>query len=304
MGPSCADTRIDELAARQYGVVSRTQLLTAGVSANAIDHRLRKGRLRRVHRGVYHAGPITGRYQAEMAAVLGCGPGAALSDRTAAGLWGMLPSNPEAPVDVVGPRSLRGPASGVRLHRRGSLPDDEVAERHGLPLTTPARTVIDLASGIGSYELERALAGALRRDIVAVDAIEVLLTRYPRRKGYRTLRSLLDDARGPMLTRSEAEARFLALLRRGGLDRPRTNAVVNGLEVDFFWPDRGVVVEVDGFAFHSNRTAFEHDRDRGTLLSAKGNVVLRFTWRQITKEPEKVLVRISLTLGSRTGSSG
>lgn len=299
MGHDSTDARIQELAARQHGVVARAQLLGAGVSVGAIDHRLRKGTLRQVHRGVYRTGPITARYQAEMAAALACGPDAALSDRTAAGIWDLMPPRqPEAPVDVAGPRSLRGPASGVRLHRRGPLEPDEMAQRHGLPLTTPGRTVLDLASSLGPYELERVLARALRDGLISRESVEAMLLRHPHRRGCRTLRALLDDT-GPAFTRSEAEARFLALLRKGDVPRPRTNVVVCGLEVDFFWPDRSLVVEVDGFAYHAHRNAFENDRARDGMLAAENLSVIRFTWRQIHNEPERVLVRLCMALGAR-----
>lgn len=295
-----ADERIHELAAPQHGVVTRAQLREAGLSRGAIEHRLSKGVLQPVHRGVYRTGPITARYQPEMAAVLACGPATALSDRTAAALVGMLPARqPEAPVDVTGPSTLRGPA-GVRLHRR-DLEDDEVTERHGLPLTTPPRTVLDLASGLGPCEMERALARATKRGIVTLDAVEAMLMRHPRRPGCRTLRALLEAAAGPALTRSEAEALFLALLRNYGVPRPRTNVVVCGFEVDFYWPDRGVVVEVDGFAYHSHRGAFENDRDRGLMLAGEGLTLIRVTWRQLQHEPEKVMGQLCLTLGMRAG---
>lgn len=300
-----ADERILALASRQHGVVTRSQLLAAGVAVGAISHRLKKGTLQSLHRGVYRTGPITARFQPEMAAALACGPEAVLSDLTAAGIWDMMsPRQPDSPVDVAGPRSLRGPASGVHLHRRGTLEDDEVVQRHSLPLTTPARTVLDLAAQLDPYQLERVLARALARNLVTVDAVQAMLLRHPRRKGCRTLRMILADATGPALTRSEAEARCLALLRKGGVPRPRTNAVVRGLEVDFFWPDRGVIVEVDGYTFHSHRNAFENDRRRDSILAADNLLVIRLTWRQIQNEPEKVLVRLGMALGARTRGPG
>lgn len=299
-----ADGRIYELAGAQHGVVTRSQLVESGVSPGAIDHRLRKGTLRRIHRGVYSAGPIAARYRLEMAAVLACGPSAALSDRTAAAVWGLAPPrHREAPIDVVGPRSLRGPASGVRLHRR-VLSSDEVSTRHGIPLTTPPRTLLDLASSLGPHQLERTLAGALRRGLVGLDAIEAMLLRHPRRRGCRALRALVRDAAGPALTRSEGEARFLALLRKGGVPRPRVNAVVGGLEVDFLWPEHGIVAEVDGFAFHSHRSAFENDRRRDAILAAGGLTVVRVTWRQLQHEPERVLARLCMALGARSVFTG
>jgi very-short-patch-repair endonuclease len=304
MGQRQADERIHDLAARQHGVVARSQLLGAGVSAGAIDHRLRRGTLRPIHRGVYRTGPVTARYLPEAAAMLACGPDAALSDRSAAGIWGMMPApQREAPVDVAGPRSLRGPAAGVRLHRR-QLEPDEITQRHGLPLTTPARTILDLASGLGPYPLERVLARAMKREIVACDAVEAMLLRHPHRRGCRTLRTLLDAAAGPAFTRSEPEALFLALLRKARVPRPRTNAVLYGLEVDFFWPDQAVVVEVDGFAYHSQRSTFESDRRRDRILASEGLTVIRVTWRQIQNEPEQILACLCMALGARTSRRG
>ncbi len=299
-----ADTRIHEAAARQHGVVTRVQLLRCGVSRGAIEHRLKKGTLRRLHYGVYCAGPVTARYQREMAAGLACGPDAALSHRTAGGLWAMMPApQRDAPVEVAAPRSIRGPACGVRLYRM-ALEPDEITRRHELPVTTPARTVLDLASGLGPYELERIFARALRQKLITCEAVEAMLLRHPGRPGCRTLRALLADAVGPALVRSEAEAGFLALLRKAGVPRPRSNVVVHGLEVDFFWPDRGLVAEVDGFAHHSHRSAFENDRRRDHILAAEGLIVLRFTWRQIHGEPETVLARLCMALGARSGGQG
>lgn len=295
------DALIQEIAARQHGVVARAQLLEAGVSPGAIDHRRKNRTLRPVHRSVYRVGPIAGPYQREMAAVLACAPDGVIGLRTAAGIFGIIaPPGPTEPVDVVGPTSLRGPATGVRVHRRRVPDPDEILRRHGIPLTAPARTLLDLASSLGSSELERAFARALRSGLVDVDSMAATLERHPRRPGCRDLRALVEHAAGPAFTRSEAEARFFDLLRRGGVPRPRLNALVHGLEVDFYWPDREVVVEIDGFSYHSDRSSFENDRHRDALLAAHGIVVVRFTWRQIQSEPEKTLVRLAMALGART----
>ena len=299
------DLRIHDLAARQHGVVTRLQLLGAGLGRGAISHRLRKGTLQPIYRGIYGVGPIQSRHQLEMAVVLACGPEAALSDRTAGAIWGIMqPRQPEAPIEATGPRSLRGPGAGVVLRRRRVPPSpDEVTQRYRLPLTTPARTILDLSSCLDQYDLERVTARAFDRGLATPGEVESLLLRHPHRRGCRTLRALLRDAGGPSLTRSEAERRFLALIRNAGVPRPLANAVVHGLEVDFHWADRGVVVEVDGFAHHSHRSAFENDRRRDGILAAEGLTVLRFTWRQIQREPERVLVRLCLTLGARSSGS-
>jgi len=231
--------------------------------------------------------------------VLACGPRAALSDQTAASLWGNMPTrHPKAPVVLTAPRSLRGPATGVRLHRRGRLELDEITKRHRLPLTTPPRTILDLASSLDACEMERVLARALKRNIVGVESLQLLLDRHPRSRGCGRIRTILSAAAEPSFTRSEAEAVLLALLRKGSVPRPLVNAVVAGLEVDFFWPDRGVVVEVDGFAYHSSRNAFENDHRRDSILASENLLVIRFTWRQLRNEPEKVLARLCMALGA------
>ena len=294
------DNKILEIAARQHGVVTRRQLREAGLSRGAVEHRLRKGTLRPVHRGVYRTGPTTAKYQAEAAALLACGDEAALTHRTAAAILGVLPEpRPERPVDVSGPRSLRGPRSGVRLHRVGPLPDGEVEGRHGLTVATPARTILDLAACLNPDDLERALAQAERRELVTLEQVRDIVDRYPGRPGRGRLLALLDDIAGPAFSRSPPELLLLKRLRKAGVPRHRTNVRIAGMEVDLLFPDHGVVVEIDGFRFHRQRPVFEGDRDRGSALTARGLTVLNFTPRQIAREFEKVLARLCLTLGTR-----
>jgi very-short-patch-repair endonuclease len=295
------DVRILEIAGRQHGVVARKQLREAGLSRGAVEHRLRKGVLRALHRGVYRTGPTTPRYQAEAAALLACGEDAVLTHRTAAGILGIIPEpRPEQPIDVSGPRSLRGPRSGVRLHRVGRLPDDEVERRYGLVVAAGPRTILDLASCLGPYDLERALARAERRDLVTLDRVRAIADRHPRRPGRGRLQALLDDIAEPALTRSPPERLLLKRLRRAGVPRPRANARIHGMEVDLLFPDYRLAVEIDGYAFHRQRPAFEDDRGRGAALAARGIMVLRFTPRQLKREPDKVLAQLCLALGART----
>jgi very-short-patch-repair endonuclease len=297
------DMRILEIAARQHGVVTREQLRHAGLSRGAIEHRLRKGTLQALHRGVYRTGPTTPKYQAEAAALLACGDDAVLTHRTAGGILSIIPEpRPEEPVDVSGPRTLRGPRTGVRLHRVGPLPDDEVESRHGLAVATAARTLLDLAPRLGPYDLERALAQAERRELVTLDQVRALARRYPGRPGHGRLRALLDDIEDAALTRSPPELHLLKRLRNAGVPQPRVNAVIDGMEVDLLFADHRLVVEVDGYAFHRQRPAFEEDRSRSASLAARGIMVLRFTPRQIRNEPDKVLARLCLALGTRTPS--
>jgi very-short-patch-repair endonuclease len=260
------------------------------------------GRLRRLHRGVYGTGPVTPRYQREAAALFACGDEAVLSYHTASALWGLTPAPPRnAPVDVTSTRHVRGPRQGVRFHRVCRLDRDEIDHRHGLPVTTPARTLLDIGCCIDSVELERALARAERSRVVMRDDVEAVLARYPRRRGAMALRVVLRAPGGPTLTRSEAEARFLRLIRRGAVASPKGNVMVEGVEVDFAWRTERLVVEIDGYAHHADRAAFERDRRRDGVLTAAGFRVIRFTWRQLDREPEAVLVRLAqaLALGRR-----
>ncbi len=294
------DARILEIAARQHGVVSRAQLRQAGLTRGAIEHRLRKRVLRAVHRGIYRTGPTTPKYQAEAAALLACGDEAVLTHRTAAGILRILPEpRPEQPVDVSCTRTLRGPRSGVRIHRVGRLPDDEVELRHGLAVAAGPRTLLDLAACLGPYDLERALARAERQELITLDRLRAIADRYPGRPGRGRLRKLLHDIAEPALTRSPPELLLLKKLRKAGVPLPRHNARIAGMEVDLLFPDHKLVVEVDGYMFHRQRPAFEEDRSRGAALAAAGLTVMRFTPRQLTREPDKVLARLCMALGAR-----
>ncbi|GMV03910.1 MAG: hypothetical protein AMXMBFR53_01920 [Gemmatimonadota bacterium] len=301
MGVLHPDMRILEIAARQHGVVGREQLRAAGLSRGAIEHRLRIGTLRPLHRGVYGTGPTTPKYQAEAAALLACGDQAVLTHQTAAGILRIVPEpRPGEPVHVSGPRTLRGPRSGVRLHRVGRLPADEVEGRRGLAVSTGPRTILDLAACLGPYDLERALAQAERQELVTLDQVRAVARRYPGRPGRGRLQALLDDIAAPELTRSQPEALLLKRLRRAGVPQPTANARIHGIEVDLLFPDYRLAVEIDGYAFHRQRPAFEEDRSRAAALAARGIMVLRFTPRQLTREPDKVLARLCLALGART----
>ncbi|MDT8341492.1 MAG: DUF559 domain-containing protein [Longimicrobiales bacterium] len=246
-------------------------------------------------------GPVTSKYQAEAAALLACGEEAVLTHQSAAGILGILPEpGPEELVHVSGPRTLRGSRSGVRLHRVGRPPADELDRRHGLDVTAGPRTILDLAACLGPYDLERALAQAERREVVTLDQVRRIADRYPGRAGRGRLQALLDDIVEPALTRSPPEVLFLKRLRTAGVPPPRTNARIHGIEVDLLFPDYRLAVEIDGYAFHRQRPAFEDDRSRSAALAARGFLVLRFTPRQLTKEPDRVLARLCLALGTRT----
>jgi len=232
-----------------------------------------------------------------MAAVLACGAGAVVSHRTATTLWALLAagSGPVA-VDVTVPAGARPRRPGIRVHRSDGLDPCHVTVVDGVPTTTPARTLLDLAGCAEPRDLERAVARAEREALTERGDLLALLDRYPRSPGGATLRRLLGGPGAPALTRSEAEARFLALIRKAQLPGPAVNAAAEGYEVDFLWREQGVVVEVDGFAFHSSRSRFEADRRRDARFSARGLRVVRVTWNQILEEPEATVVRVAQTL--------
>jgi very-short-patch-repair endonuclease len=293
---------IHDLARRQHGVVTRAQLLGAGLTARVVWRRLEQQRLRPIHRGVYLVGPLNAPHSREMAAVLACGPGAVVSHMTAAALWDVVPRpSPVTPVDVLVPGRWCGHRPGVQVRRVRRLGPGEVTRWNGIPVTAPARTLLDLAADLGregrSREMEQAVARAERGGLVTGPELRALVARYPRRMGVRLLRGVVEGHVGPVLTRSEAEERLLALIRGGRLPEPEVNVVVAGHEVDFLWAEERLVVEVDGYEFHSSKSCFEADRRRDAELSAAGFRVLRVTWRRITAERDAVLALIARTLG-------
>jgi very-short-patch-repair endonuclease len=287
-----------ELAARQHGAVGRAQLLSAGVPGHVIDRRVRSGLLRPVQRGVYRAEAVAGPHAREMTAVLACGAGALVSHRTAAYLWGLLPREADdAPIHVLTPGTARRLRPGLRIHRaRGLLPADAGCIRD-VPVTSVARTLVDVARVAGARQLEQALAYAEREELVERPALLAFTRRFPRRPGVPVLRALLrPGAAPPAWTRSDAEERLLGLVRRAQLRAPETNVRIDGMEVDFYWRAERLVVEVDGHAFHADARSFERDRRRDARLTARGLRVMRVTWRQLADESEATLARVAQAL--------
>jgi very-short-patch-repair endonuclease len=294
---------IGALAEEQHGVVARRQLLEAGLTSNLVRMRVNRGRLHPVHRGVYLVGPPVAPHLQEMAAVLACGEGAVVSHRSAAALWELLPHpGLSVPVDITIPILDRGHRPGIHAHRTATLDPSEVTERSRVPVTTAARTLLDLAGELRMRELERLFVQVEREQLSAPGEIGQLIARHPRRAGVGLLRALLSGEAAPALTRSQAEERFLALVRKAHLALPEANVGVGGYEADFLWRSQRLAVEVDGFEFHSSRRAFTRDRRRDSILSLKGLRVLRITWSQIVEEPEAVAALLAHNLavsGSR-----
>jgi very-short-patch-repair endonuclease len=183
----------------------------------------------------------------------------------------------------------------LRVHRAGLHPRD-TTRHHGIPTTAPARTLLDLATTEPTAELDRALNEARIRRLVSDPSLNEQFSRYPRHRGTAALRKATQAEQG--FTRSAAEQRALALIRRAGLPQPETNVKIEGHEVDLVWRAQRLIVEIDGYAFHSMRSSFEQDRRRDRSLVAAGWRIVRLTWRQLTEEPETVLVALTRALAS------
>jgi very-short-patch-repair endonuclease len=279
--PTTAERSLSELAARQQGMVSTPQLAAHGIDREVIGRLVASGWLTRMHVGVYRVGAFSGPFGDEMAALLACGPRSALSHRTSLHLWAIRER--VGPVEVIVPG---GRATASVRWKRAPLPPGDVVERHGMRVTTPARTLTDIAGTTTPRELARLVEEAQRLKLVTPGELAAAVERARGRTGVGRLKTILLSAAEPAFTRSEAERRLLELVREAGLPRPLTNVNVAGYEVDFLWPQHRLVVEVDGYEFHRSREAFERDRARDAALLVAGFRVLRVTWRQLTNEPQ------------------
>jgi predicted transcriptional regulator of viral defense system len=285
---------VAELAARQWGVVSLEQLRARGVARGAVEKAAAVGRLHPLHRGVYAVGHVRlGREGRYLAAVLACGTRAVLSHRSAAAWWGLL-QTAQAQVDVTSPHGHHAIA-GVRRHQARSLIAQDTTTHEGIPTTSVARTLLDLAATVRPDRLERALAQAERLQLYDQAAIADVLSRSNGHRGRAALTRA--TAREPKLTRSELEAIFLRLVRQAGLPEPESNLPLAALdhprlEPDFYWPTHRLVVETDGWETHGTRAAFQTDRRRDASLVAAGWRVMRFTYDDVVHEGPTVVRRL------------
>jgi very-short-patch-repair endonuclease len=295
------DARVAELAEAQYGAVTRQQLRDLGVGDTGIRERVRTRRLHRLHRGVYAVGhsvlPAKGHW---MAAVLACGEGAALS-HVAAAAHHQLRASSATLIDVtVRTRAGRRAPRGVRLHRSGRLSEEDVTVREGIPVTTVARTLLDLADVLSTQALTRVIAEADYLRLLDMTALIAVVERNPGRRGAK----LLEAAAGPLeLTRSALEERFLELVGRHGLPRPRAAVRIAGYEVDFYWPGAKLIVELDGFAAHGTRARFESDRRRDRALGRRGLRTIRLTATALTYEEDAIAEELAELLSRSRASS-
>jgi very-short-patch-repair endonuclease len=306
MHPRRRERAISRLAAQQHGVVTGPQLLAIGLTRNAVLKRVEAGRLHRVHRNVFAVGhPVLSLEGHYLAAVFAGGPGAVLSHRSAAALWDLRPTaQRRIEITVRSPRCTTNTV--IQAHRSRTLVPADATRVRGIPCTSIARTLVDLAEVLDRRSLERALEQAEILQLFDLTALTHALARAFGRHGTATLRSALADAAAasPTVTRSELEERFLALCRRARLPAPEVNAAIavgpgKYVEVDFLWRANALVVETDGHAAHGTRQAFERDRRRDQRLQLAGYRVVRFTWRQVARHGAEVADTVRRLLDRR-----
>jgi very-short-patch-repair endonuclease len=289
-----------ELATQQHGVVSTRQLDRFGYSKSSASKASKAGRLRRIHRGVYAVGhePLTWEGRC-LAAVLAARPAVA-SHLSAAWLWGLLRSQPGT-IHVTVPTPRRAKRTFV-VHF-ADLPAKDRARQDGIPVTSLARTKLDLAAMLSSSRLERVLERSEERGFFDLAAIDDLLARTVGHPGHGRLRAALaihrENPEDPAFVRSKLERRFLDLVRKAGLPAPSMNLNVVGYEVDAYWEPERFVVELDVYETHGSHAAFERDRLRQEDLKLKGVEMIRVTGPRLEREPKRVMERVAAHLEQR-----
>jgi very-short-patch-repair endonuclease len=267
--------------------MTRPDLEALGFSKDAIDHRLDTGRLHPISFGVYAVGrPELTPHGRWMAAVLACGDGAVLSHRSAAELWG-FGHEEKGRIDVSIRRRSRLERRGVKVRCRPSLPSTNIVRRHGVPVTDPVQTLIDLATELGILRLERCVNEADKRDLVDPETLRRALDGYVGMPGVKTLRTML-DRHTFRLSDSDLEILFRPLALAAGLPFPVTKHGLLGYEVDFYFPDHDLVVETDGLRYHRTPAQQARAAKRDQKHTAAGLRVLRFTHWQIAHAPNEV----------------
>jgi hypothetical protein len=280
------DEELARIASSGHGVVTRAQLLSAGVSRRAIEVRVQRGGLIRVHRGVYRVGHRAPSVEAAyLAAVMAAGEGALLSGRAAAHLLGLVRGTAPAPEVIT--RTQRR-IEGVKTRRsRVALSARDATIVCGIPVTTVPRTLVDIAAELSAEQLARACHEAGVRYGTTPNSVEAVLARRSGSPGVKKLRRVLHG--DIHVTLSTLEARFLELLRNAGLPVPVTNRLVGGRRVDCRWPDHHLTVELDSYRFHNSRHSWEQDRRREREARARGDDFRRYTYGDVLEHPRVML---------------
>lgn len=279
---------VERLATRSHGVVTRRALLAAGVTQAEIRHRLGTGALLRVHPGVFRVGhrapSVEARY---VAAVRACGDGSRLSGSAAAHLYGLVRGPAPPPeVTVAGKRRVRG----VRVRQARAIDPRDATTHRGIPITTVARTIVDLASELSAEEVARACHEAGVKHGITPRQVQQVLDRRPTSRGAGKLRRILHG--DEPITISRLERRFFELLRAEGLPLPTVNRPASGRRVDCRWPEMALTVELDSYRYHRSRHAWERDRLREREARARGDEFRRYTWGDVYEEPDATLAEL------------
>jgi len=287
------------IAGRSHGVVTRTQLLDAGLTARQIKRRVRAGALLRVHPGVYRVGHRAPSIEAtDFAAVVAAGDGALLSGLAAAYLHGLVKGSPP-PAEVTSRTQRR--IEGTKAHRCRSLNAQDATSVRGIPVTTVPRTLVDIASVLSAGALARACHEAGVRYRTTPSQVDALLAKRPNLRGARKLRRVIHG--DVHVTLSKLEASFIALLRAHGLPLPETNRPAGGRRVDCRWPEHRLTVELDGYRFHNSRHSWEQDRRREREARARGDEFRRFSYGDVTEDPRFILAELRSLLRSVRGGA-
>ena len=288
------------LASTQHGVVAFWQLIEVGLRPGAIKSRVHAGRLHRIYRGVFAVGhPSLSREGQLIAAVLAYGPDALLGQWSAAELW-KFTSNSRPLIDVVSAADRRS-RPGIAFHQIKTLDPGDRTKRHNIPVTSPVRTLLDVATVAAPAQLASIVEEAGRLGWLNRSAMQQLIERNAGRSGVKALRAALEELDpSARWTRSELEALFLRTCRAHGIQPPIVNARVEGFEVDCLWPAARLIVELDGYEFHRTPAAFERDRRRDALLKRAGYEVLRVTYAWLTSDPDGVADTVRTLLERRS----
>jgi very-short-patch-repair endonuclease len=289
------------MAARQHGVVTHRQLVAIGITDSALKRRVQAGRLQRLYRGVFAVGHLPRTREAKwIAAVMACGQGAVLSHLDAAALWQIYESRGSS-IHVTSMSRAGRKLPGIWAHRTRNLDPADVTVKDGIPVTTVARTIIDLTDVLNSDRVLRAIREAEYLRLLDLDTLIAAVQRAHGRHNLVVLNAALARYRPGQIVREELEHRFLELVHAAGLPEPQTNVRVQTkrrkYRVDCLWAKEGVAVELDGRDAHARETAFEEDRARDAALSAIGLLPLRFTWHRVTRDGAEVIAELQAILG-------
>jgi very-short-patch-repair endonuclease len=292
-------------AAEQHGVLGHTQLVALGLSADGIKHRVRRGKLHRIHRGVYAVGrAVLDRDGERAAALIACSPGATLSHSAGAEFWRFGPRVTQLEITVCPPRRVRRP--GIKVHRTATLTAPEITTVSGVRVTDPLRTLVDLASRWGPQRIDDAIERMSQINLRSPPQLLAQLEQRPPIPGSGIVSEVL--TRWTLsLTDTQLERRFLPIAKRAGLPKPLTQQRVNGHRVDFYWPQLGLVVEADSLRYHRTAARQAADARRDQAHVAAGLIPLRFSHAQITYDSASVeltLRRVASRRATSTSAAG